>query len=110
MVGGTGFYIRGVVDGIPTGSIPQDKKLRKFLESKEIVQLFEILKIFDPGKAYSLKISDRKDPRRLIRAIEVAKWKLKNRGKKLEGRKMKNEDLLFMGLIAQKKFFDKRIN
>src|SRR5687767_6639381 len=32
LVGGTGLYIKGVVDGIPTVDVPRNKKLREILE------------------------------------------------------------------------------
>src|SRR3989338_7231362 len=69
LVGGTGFYIKGVVDGIGTSSVPRNLNLRKSLEKKSAEELFEILSAEDPIKAASMNQSDSKNPRRLIRAI-----------------------------------------
>lgn len=74
LVGGTGLYIKAVVDGIETTVIPPDKKLRKEYESKSAVELLSILKSIAPQKAHSMNESDRKNPRRLIRAIEVVSY------------------------------------
>lgn len=72
LVGGTGLYIKAVVDGIETAVIPPSKKLRKKYEGKSADELFSVLSKIDSKKAQSLNDSDRKNPRRLIRAIEIA--------------------------------------
>lgn len=76
LVGGTGLYIKALLDGIPTAEIPQNKDLREKLKEKTSSELYETLAQLDPGKAGSLNSSDSKNPRRLIRAIEIATWKL----------------------------------
>lgn len=113
LVGGTGLYIKGVVDGIHTATIPRNEKLRKILEGKSKDELFEILAGVDPVKAASLNASDRKNPRRLVRAIEIARWKLEVGSEKLDdevrGWKSIKMQTLFIGLTAPKKILDKRI-
>lgn len=69
LVGGTGFYIQSIVDGIVIPSVAPDWKLRKKLDKKTTQELFLMLKKLDPARA---KIIDAKNPRRLIRAIEIA--------------------------------------
>lgn len=69
--GGTGFYIQALVDGIILPEVPPNKKLRKKLEKKSAAELFAILKKLDPRRAKEI---DAKNPRRLIRAIEIAKY------------------------------------
>lgn len=76
LVGGTGLYIKAVVDGLDTAHIPKDRKLREILENYSLDELFERLSVLDPVKAASMNSSDRKNPRRLVRAIEVAQNKL----------------------------------
>lgn len=71
LVGGTGLYIKGVVDGIPTAVVPRNTKLRTSLEKKSPEELFETLAHVDATRAASMNLSDRKNPRRLIRAIEI---------------------------------------
>jgi tRNA dimethylallyltransferase len=107
LVGGTGLYIKGVVDGIETANIPQNKSLRRNLEKKSATKLFDILARIDPVKAASMNESDRKNPRRLVRAIEVADYSLKNTGG--ESVKQVEADVLFIGLKMPKKLLDERI-
>lgn len=69
LCGGTGFYVRAVVDNIALPEVPPNKKLRERLEAKSIAELYEMLKKLDPRRAREI---DRKNPRRLVRAIEIA--------------------------------------
>ena len=68
LCGGTGFYIQAVIDGIELPEVKPDWKLRKRLEKKSTAELYKILKKIDSKRA---KTIDRKNPRRLIRAIEI---------------------------------------
>ncbi len=70
IVGGTGFYIQALVDNITIPEVPTNLKLRKEVEKKSTEELFKILKKLDPKRAENI---DSKNPRRLIRAIEIAK-------------------------------------
>lgn len=66
--GGTGFYIRALVDGLIIPEAKPNPKLRKVLEKKSVDELFAILKEKDPDRAETI---DPKNPRRLIRALEI---------------------------------------
>jgi len=66
--GGTGFYIQAVIDGLVIPEVAPDWKLRKKLEKKSTEELYEILKKLDPRRARTI---DKKNPRRLIRAVEI---------------------------------------
>ncbi|OIP76137.1 MAG: tRNA (adenosine(37)-N6)-dimethylallyltransferase MiaA [Parcubacteria group bacterium CG2_30_36_21] len=68
LVGGTGFYIQALVDGIVIPEVKPDWKLRKRLEKKSIKKLYEILKKMDPRRVGTI---EKENPRRLIRAIEI---------------------------------------
>jgi len=68
LCGGTGFYIQAVVDGIVIPEVPPDWKLRKKLEKKSVEELYKILKKLDPKRA---KTIEKKNKRRLIRALEI---------------------------------------
>ena len=68
LIGGTGFYIQAVVDGIIIPPVKPDWKLRAQLEKQEIKLLFEKLKKLDPERA---KTIESKNKRRLIRALEI---------------------------------------
>lgn len=68
--GGTGFYIDALIYNYQLPEVPPDKKMRKKLEGLELTELLNILKKIDPKR---FKTIDRKNKRRLIRAIEIAK-------------------------------------
>jgi tRNA dimethylallyltransferase len=68
LCGGTGFYIRAVVDNIIIPKVTPDWKLRKELEKKTTEELFKQLKKIDSNRAKNI---DAKNSRRLIRAIEI---------------------------------------
>lgn len=68
LCGGTGFYIQAIVDGIVIPHVLPDWRLRKKLEKKSPAELYQILKKLDPGRA---KTIEKKNPRRLIRALEI---------------------------------------
>lgn len=68
LVGGTGFYIQTVVDGIVIPKVKPDWKLRKKLEKKNAKELFLMLKKLDSNRAKNI---DKNNPRRLIRALEI---------------------------------------
>jgi len=110
LVGGTGFYIKGFIDGINTADIPKNNKLRKSLVNKTIEELYDILARTDPIRAGGLNSSDRKNPRRLIRAIEVALWKTQVKNKQKQPKLRKYKDVLFVGLLAPKEKLKERID
>ncbi len=68
LVGGTGFYIQAVVNGIIIPGVKPDWQLRKKLEKKNIEELFKMLKKLDLRRA---KTIEKKNKRRLIRALEI---------------------------------------
>lgn len=68
--GGTGFWIKALVDDVIYPEVKPDWKLRKDLEKKSPAQLFAILKKSDPIRAKNI---DAKNPVRLIRAIEICR-------------------------------------
>lgn len=72
IVGGTGFYIKALIDGLGSIGIPQDSKLRRNLEKQSVTKLFQKLNSIDTKRAVLMNQSDRNNPRRLIRAIEIA--------------------------------------
>lgn len=72
VVGGTGLYIRSLVEPLDKMSIPPNNKLRKELDKLNVTQLQERLQRVDQGKFETMNQSDRQNPRRLIRAIEIA--------------------------------------
>lgn len=73
-VGGSNFYISALTKEIETLHIPPDEILRRKLQKFELKQLQEELESIDKLRLQKMNKSDRNNPRRLIRAIEVAKW------------------------------------
>ena len=66
--GGTGLYIRAIVDNLDIQRVKPNIKLRQKLEKQTLAKLFSQLKKLDPKTA---KIIDRYNKRRLVRALEV---------------------------------------
>ena len=60
IVGGTGLYIKSLVDGIPTVDIPKNENLRKSLEKISIEEMFDKLAVLDSSKVASLNSYDSK--------------------------------------------------
>ncbi len=114
IVGGTGLYVKSLIDGIATVDIPKNENLRISLESLKKQELFEKLAVLDSSKAALLNSSDKKNPRRLIRAIEVATWMIENETSKVEVEKRKNVldknvSVLQIGLFAENSEMQNRI-
>ena len=68
--GGTGFWIKSVVDDMQLPEVKPDKELRTLLSNKSAEELFEMLKKLDSERAGNI---DAKNKVRLIRAIEICK-------------------------------------
>ena len=81
IVGGTGFYHRQIETEAETLSIKPNFELRNKLENKTVSELQELLKKSNPKKLNSMNNSDINNPRRLIRAIEIAQNPEKNNSK-----------------------------
>ncbi len=90
VVGGTGFYIKSLLFGIGTSGVEPNINLRKKLKELTVAELYETLLRLNSVKALSLNESDRYNPRRLTRAIEVAaSKKLPNTGKPITANQYK---------------------
>lgn len=68
--GGTGFWIKAVVDNVIFPEVKPNKVLRNKLRNKSAEALFKMLKKLDPTRAKNI---DAKNKVRLIRAIEICK-------------------------------------
>ncbi len=106
IVGGTRFYINAFTQKIDTLSIPPDLKLRKKLTKYSIEKLQETLSKLDPQKFKNMNNSDVNNPRRLVRAIEVAKNKF---GKNIEPL-FEESEVLMIGLTASYEFLKMKID
>ncbi len=71
VVGGTGFYIQGLLHPLDTIDIPPNHHLRKQLARASLSEVTRRLMTLDPQAWKDMNASDRANPRRLIRKIEI---------------------------------------
>ncbi len=109
MVGGSGLYVRGVVEGFD--NLPADLELRKKLnaklESEGLKPLQEELQKLDPEHFNKM---DNQNPQRVVRALEVCL----NSGKPIssfhnENQRKKDFDIVQIGLEAPREIINERI-
>ncbi len=103
IVGGTGFYIDALVGGLVWPEVPPNDKLRAILAKLPTDQLYQKLRALDPARA---KTIDRHNPRRLIRAIEIAR--ALGRVPKLKAKP--EYEPLFIGLDLPDQILKQKIN
>lgn len=111
IVGGTGFYIKALTSGIDSIGIGANYKLRNQLEKLTVPELYQKLLELDFSRAKSMNQSDRANPRRLVRAIEIAQTYLtpgvsQVASKHTPGMSMQN--VLVIGLTAPNEFLYNR--
>lgn len=104
VVGGSGLYIRALTEELTNVDVPRNEKLRSDLKNKTAGESFDYLKRINLPKAESMNDSDRKNPRRLIRAIEIAKI-----SPSLESREGLRVSYMHIGLTAPKETLMARI-
>lgn len=115
LVGGTGLYLKALLEGLPNLAIPPDKNLRKKLEKLSKKKLQEKLQKIAPDRWENLNESDRENPRRLIRAIEIVikikTTKTKNKvDKNLTIVNFLSNNILKIGLTAPRQILYRRID
>ena len=69
VVGGTGLYVRALLDGLDLASLPHDPDVRARLDALDPVTLLDRLRAIDPDAAARV---DPRNRRRLVRYLEVA--------------------------------------
>ena len=110
IVGGTGFYIKSLLEPIGSLGVLPNPKLRKSLGKLSATQLYKKLEEVNLQKAKSLNQSERNNPRRLIRAIEIATHALPtsevSQGKTKHTSEV--DKMLFIGLTAPNDYLYKR--
>lgn len=72
VVGGSGLYLKVITENLDTLDIPPNMDLRQKLDKLPLSSLQKMLQELDPKKFNNLNNSDLNNPRRLIRALEVA--------------------------------------
>lgn len=74
MVGGTGMYHDHVFNTDKTLHIPPNLELRELTKTLTVAELQELLEKSNPSKLQTMNNSDKNNPRRLVRAIEIANY------------------------------------
>ncbi|KKU51302.1 MAG: tRNA (adenosine(37)-N6)-dimethylallyltransferase MiaA [Candidatus Sungbacteria bacterium RIFCSPLOWO2_02_FULL_47_9] len=105
LCGGTGFYIDAVLYDTSIPNVPPNAILRRTLSKKTASELFSILKKLDPKRARAI---DSKNPRRLIRAIEI----VRHTGKPVSPlvKKKSAYDALILGVAFRRDALARRIS
>ena len=93
IVGGTGLYLQAIVDGYQLSEYEPDLKRRQALEALTVLELYHLLEKDKPEFAHKLNNSDKNNPRRLIRYLEIME-----RGDEPTPRKKVPYDFLILGL------------
>lgn len=106
LVGGTGLYIRSLLDGVSDFGNQADIGLRAELEGLEIDQIKQKIKAKDAEILKSLNNSEMNNKRRLIRIFE--KMSSEKSGQTFPGIE-KDFDVLKIGLRTDRSILDKRI-
>jgi len=102
LCGGTGFYVETITKGIVLPNVTPDPALRTTLGKKSPATLHALLSKLDPARARTI---DRHNPRRLIRAIEIAKAL----GKVPKAKSVSRYDVLQIGLMPEPRKLRKKI-
>lgn len=102
LVGGTGFWMDAVVYDVDLPKVAPNPRLRKELEKKSTVELFSLLMKLDSERT---KTIEPLNPRRLIRAIEIAK----SLGHVPRVKKRHPFDTLWLGFNQSKSLLRQRI-
>lgn len=112
VVGGTAFYIKVLLTGLGSVGIPASNEVRNSLKNQTVLDLLNRLSNLDKDRSESLNKSDRNNPRRLIRAIEIAMFKKNFKDWPTDSKKTEiKKPCILLGLTAPNKvLFDKADN
>jgi len=72
IVGGTGLYLQAIVDGYQLSPYTPDLRRRQEFEAMTVLELYSLLEKEKPDFAHKLNNSDKNNPRRLIRYLEIS--------------------------------------
>lgn len=110
IVGGSGLYLKALLEGLPNLSVPIDQDLRESLLGMTLDKLQGKLKNLSAKKWEEMNDSDRKNPRRLLRYIELIYMSpYKDTRLKVKGLKLEYE-ILKIGLTAPRDILYKKVD
>ncbi len=102
IVGGSGLYVKALTMPLKLIDIPPDKLLRKELSSLDVEELALRLRSIDKERWEKMNESDRLNPRRLIRAIEISRA-IRDKRDTYMFRNLNTDDILMIGLTTPSK-------
>lgn len=105
LAGGTGLYLKAVIENLQFPKTSPNKRLRLGLEKKPLAELVDMLKKLDPQSADVVQLSNK---RRVIRALEVFLLT----GKSFAAQQKKGAQkysVIFLGLKVDKQKLEARI-
>ena len=106
LVGGTGLWVRAVVDNLSLTETPPNWELRAKLETRSPDDLFAEYKRLDPDGA---ELIDRQNKRRVVRALEVTLSTNKPFSQQVQ-RGNGRYDVLELGIAVERDTLNERIN
>jgi tRNA dimethylallyltransferase len=109
VVGGTGFYHQQLLEPNATVYIQPNEKLREKAQAMTIEELQSWLKQINKTRLSSMNLSDKNNPRRLIRAIEITLHRQRNKNQKDEIKRIKSEKYVSVGLFVNQDELESRI-
>ncbi len=110
IVGGTGFYLKALLEGLPNLEIPVNKKLRGELNKLSLEKLQNKLQKLSLEKWEQLNNSDRNNKRRLLRSIELLFMYGYTKRVESQESRVKDWDVLKIGLTVPREILNKRID
>lgn len=108
VVGGTGLYLKALTENIDSINVPPDLVLRQKLTVLTVAELQRKVQELNPEVWGAMNTSDRFNPRRLIRKIEVISSQKKNAFAEKIGNEQFN--VLNLGLTAPRNILYRRID
>lgn len=109
VVGGTGLYIQSLLAPLETADVPPNTVLRKELDSLPLVELQKRLQKEDTQTWEQLNNSDKNNPRRLMRKIEIVPSH-SNSNLRSTIHDLPSYDVLIIGLTAPTSVLYERID
>ncbi|MBI3485981.1 tRNA (adenosine(37)-N6)-dimethylallyltransferase MiaA [Candidatus Daviesbacteria bacterium] len=109
ITGGTGLYLKALLQGFNNLAVPGDQKSRASLQLLTVSDLQKKLITLSLKKYLKMNSSDKQNKRRLIRAIEISSTLSKIINKKSSGLE-KEFSILKIGLMAPRKIINENID
>jgi len=78
IAGGSGLYLQALIDNYQLANVKPDLQFRQKFEHLDALALYQELSKLQPNLAKKLNNSDRNNPRRLLRYLEIASTTIKD--------------------------------